>query len=172
MFCVTQSKEAHFTEQTDHPSPGTDVLDKGTHLAVPHTKAVARSCKGWSAEPPWIPSRCNLAGRLFLSFRSRFAMFSCKGAAGTDLQGYKRSTPSPLTTHLHFSFNSPSYPCSSVPLGVLHLVVYLEKRRRVRVEERRSRVCRNLLSFCTSTDLLQLELHLGYLSIFLSLLFD
>ena len=46
LFCVTQLKEAHFTEQTDHPSPGTDVLDKGTHLAVTHTKAVARSCKG------------------------------------------------------------------------------------------------------------------------------
>jgi len=76
-------------------------------------------------------------------------------------------------TPTHLSFISPSYPCSSVPLGVLHLVVYLEKRRRVRVEERRrSRACRNLLSFCTSTDLLQLELHLGYHSVFLSLLFD
>ena len=75
-------------------------------------------------------------------------------------------------TPTHLSFISPSYPCSSVPLGVLHLVVYLEKRRRVRVEERRrSWACRNLLSFHTSTDLLQLELLPGYLPIFLKLLF-
>ena len=78
----------------------------------------------------------------------------------------------PQHTPTHLSFISPSYLCSSVPLGVLHLVLYLEKRRRVRVEERRrSRACQNLLSFCTSTDPLHLELHPGYHSVFLSLLF-
>ena len=30
-------------------------------------------------------------------------------------------------TPTHLSFISPSYPCSSVPLGVLHLIVYLER---------------------------------------------
>ena len=64
MFCVTQLKEAHFIEQTDHPSPGTDVLDKGTHLAVTHTKAVWRSCKGGSAETPPDPVQVQLGGKI------------------------------------------------------------------------------------------------------------
>ena len=29
--CVTYPKEAHLTEKTDQPSPGTDVPDKGAH---------------------------------------------------------------------------------------------------------------------------------------------
>ena len=41
----------------------------------------------------------------------------------------------------------------------------------MRVEEmRRSQACRNLLSFCTSMDLLQLELHPGYHSVFSELI--
>ena len=67
MSCITQSKEAHFTEQTDHPRPGTNVPDKGTHLAVTHTKAVARSYRVGSAEhPPWDPIQVQLDGKIDL----------------------------------------------------------------------------------------------------------
>ena len=32
LSCVSLTKEAHMREQTDQPSPGTDVPDKRTHL--------------------------------------------------------------------------------------------------------------------------------------------
>ena len=59
------------TEQTDQPSPGTDISVKGTHLAVTHEKAVARDGEVGLADPmgqpnlDHLPSRCILARRLF-----------------------------------------------------------------------------------------------------------
>ena len=39
------------SEQTDQPSPGTDVSEKGTHLVVTHMKAVARGGEVGPADP-------------------------------------------------------------------------------------------------------------------------
>ena len=58
------------SEETDQPSPGTNISKKGTHLAVTHVKVVARGGKVGLADPmgrlnpPGIPSRCILAGSL------------------------------------------------------------------------------------------------------------
>ena len=55
------------TEQTDQPSPVTDILVKGTHLAVTHAKAVAKDGEVGPADPmgrlnlDHLPSRCILA---------------------------------------------------------------------------------------------------------------
>jgi len=79
------------TEQTDQPSPGTDVSEKGTHLAVTHTKAVARGGEVGPADPmgrpnlDHLPSRCILAGSSFLSFQGLLQAFSYLWMAGTDL---------------------------------------------------------------------------------------
>ena len=172
MFCVTQLKEAHFIEQTDHPSPGTDVLDKGTHLAVTHMKAVARSCRVGSAEPPG--SRPDATWREDCSYPLEVGLqcFHVKEWREPTSKAIKGALPHPSHTHTYtWASTSPSYSCISVPLGVLHLVEYLEKRRVRGEERRRCRVCRSLPSFCTSTDPIQLELHPGYHSVFLSLLF-
>ena len=89
--CVTHPKEAHMTEQTDQPSPGTDVSEKRTHLAVTHTKAVTRGGEVGPANPmgrpnlDHLPSRCILAGSSFLSSRRRLLMFPYLWMAGTDL---------------------------------------------------------------------------------------
>ena len=65
--CVTHPKEAHMLDQTDVPSPDTDVYKMGTHLAVTHAKAVARDGEVGPADPmgrpnlDHLPSRCILA---------------------------------------------------------------------------------------------------------------
>ena len=70
MSYVTRPKEAHMTEQTDQPSPGTDISEKGSHLAVTHAKAVARGGEVGPVDPmgranlAHLPSRCILAGSL------------------------------------------------------------------------------------------------------------
>ena len=79
------------TEQTDQPSPVTDILVKGTHLAVTHAKAVARDGEVGPADPMGRPnldhlsSRCILAGSLFLSSQGRLQAFPYLWMAGTDL---------------------------------------------------------------------------------------
>ena len=88
---VTHPKEAHMTEQTDQPSPGTDISEKGSHLAVTHTKAVARGGEVGPSDPmgrpnlDHLPSRCILTGSSFLSSRWRLLMFPYLWMAGTDL---------------------------------------------------------------------------------------
>ena len=91
MSRVSLTKEAHMTEQTDQPSPGTDVSEKGTHLAVTHAKAVTRGGEVGPANPmgrpnlDHLPSSCILAGSSFLSSRRRLLMFPYLWMAGTDL---------------------------------------------------------------------------------------
>ena len=51
MSCVSLTKEAHMTEQTDQPSLSTDEPDRGTHLVVTHAKAVARGSQGGVGRP-------------------------------------------------------------------------------------------------------------------------
>ena len=41
--CVTYPKEAHKSEQTNQPSPGTDISEIRAHQAVAQRKSVARA---------------------------------------------------------------------------------------------------------------------------------
>ena len=99
--CVTHPKEAHMLDQTDVPSPGTDVYKMGTHLAVTHAKTVARGGKVGPADPmgrPNLPSllfRCIFAGDSLLSSQGQLCTFPCEEMAGIDLKSNKRGISSP-----------------------------------------------------------------------------
>ena len=56
MSRVSLTKEAHMIEQTDQPSPDTDISEKGTHLAVTHAKAVTRGGEVGPANPMGRPN--------------------------------------------------------------------------------------------------------------------
>ena len=173
--CVTYKEGPHIRANGGTKANAPRDLDMGPQIRLPEEDKDERRPGGagqppGSAEPgrPPVQVHFDVACPLLLLITFHICIWrepTLKTIKGASLH-LSPHTPT------HLSFISPSYPCSSVPLGVLHLVVYLEKRRRVRVEERRrSWACRNLLSFCTSTDLLQLELLPGYLPIFLKLLF-
>ena len=76
--------------------------DTRTHQAVTQRKTVARGSRVGPVEPGvrpnllWLPSRCILAGSLFLFSQGRLQVFPCKDMAGTDLKGYIKGLP-PLT---------------------------------------------------------------------------
>ena len=55
-------KEAHKPDQTDQPSPGTDLSDIRTHQAETQTKAVARDSHRCSADPTWKGLRLSFGG--------------------------------------------------------------------------------------------------------------
>ena len=166
---MSLTKRTHKSEQTGEPREMHHGILTRAHMSDSPRKIRMSCCQVGSAEPGQHPVQmhfdvaCPLLLLLITFHICIWREPTLKTIKGASLH-LSPHTPT------HLSFISPSYPCSSVPLGVLHLVVYLEKRRRVGVEER-SRACRNLLSFCTSTDLLQLELLPGYLPIFLKLLF-
>ena len=54
--CVTYPKEAHKSEQTNQPSPGTDISEIRAHQADTRRKAVARGAKVGLAEPMVRPN--------------------------------------------------------------------------------------------------------------------
>ena len=53
--CVIPTKRAHKPDQTDQPSPSTDLSDIRTHQAETQPKAVAKGGQGGSADPTWRP---------------------------------------------------------------------------------------------------------------------
>ena len=89
------------SEQTDVPSPGSDVSMMGTHLAVTHAKMVARGGKVVPTDPigrpnlPGLPFRCILVGDSLLSSQGQLCTFPCEEMAGTDLKSNKRGISSP-----------------------------------------------------------------------------
>ena len=87
--------------------------DTRTHQEVTQRKAVARGGRVGPVEPGvrpnllWLPSRCILAGSLFLFSQGRLQVFPCKEMAGTDLKGYIKGLP-PLTQDIPPSSLPPS----------------------------------------------------------------
>ena len=64
--CIIPTKRAHKPDQTDQPSPGTDLSDIRTHQAETQTKAVAKGGQVGSADPTWQCIRLRFGGNFIL----------------------------------------------------------------------------------------------------------
>ena len=105
--CVTLTRRAHSSEQTDVQDPGPHISEKRTHMSVSRSKTVARGGARGSAEPlvqpnlDWHQSRCALAGDFPLSSPRQLSMFPYLEMAGTDLSSDKRASTHPFQMHSH-----------------------------------------------------------------------
>ena len=112
LSCVTLTRRAHSSEQTDVQDPGSHISGKRTHMSVSRPKTVVRGGARGSAEPlvrpnldyrpwedkgeslakvhlDWHQSRCTLASDSPLSSQGRLSIFPHLKMAGTDLSKYK-----------------------------------------------------------------------------------
>ena len=64
--CIIPTKRAQKPDQTDQPSPGTDLSDIRTHQAETQPKAVAKGGHGGSTDPTWQAFGLRFGGKLVL----------------------------------------------------------------------------------------------------------